>query len=227
MKPIHSVLACLLFLMIGCTLESAGLLSLGLLLIACWLLIAGASLYLSWAVLCRFGLLNRKPLKFLILVPSLLAAFGTSGLLGMMLSTRPARMQSAAITMEEELKYMFEMDQSDRFSGRFILLPGRDQERLARTREIINVSQGSLGAEAKYHAAMILQHGESSSDYESAHLLAASASENGFVGAAKLSEAAYDRWRLSIGQPQKYGTQSRISIGITGIKADPPAPKYD
>lgn len=227
MKPIYVVPVCLIFVTIGCLTDIAGLVSLGLLMVSCWLFIAGGAVYLIWALCNRFRLLNRKPSRILILAPLLLATFGASGLIGIMLSTRPSLKESIAGTMDEELKYMFEMDQSDRFSGRFFLLPGRDKARLTRTREIVNLASGSLSAEAKYHAAMIFQHGESSSDFESAYFLASSASATGFAKADKLSEAAYDRWQLSIGKPQKFGTQSKISIGITGIKSEPPESTRD
>ncbi len=222
MKTIYVVPVCLIFIVIGYLTDIAGLVSLGLLLVSCWLLIAGGAVYLLWALSNRFRLLNRKPSKHLIIAPLLLTLFGASGLLGILLSTRPALNDSTSGTIDNELKYMFEMDQSDRVSGRFILLPGRDTARLARTREIVSVASGSLSAEAKYHAAMIFQHGESPSDFESAFFLARSASETGFAKADKLSEAAFDRWQLSIGKPQKFGTQSKISIGITGIKSEPP-----
>jgi hypothetical protein len=221
MKSIYVAPVCLIFVIAGFVTDIAGLVSLGLLLVSCWLLFAGGAVYLIWALFRRFRILNRKPSRILILTPLLLSMFGASGLLGIILSTRPALMESTIGTVNDELKHNFDMDQSDRFSGRFFLFPGRDKARLARTRAIVDVGLGKLSAEAKYHAAMILQHGESSSDFELAYTLASSAAEAGFADADKLSEAAYDRWQLSMGRPQKYGTQSKINIGITGISSVP------
>ncbi len=222
MKPKYLISACLLFLILGCATDIAGLLSLGLLMISCWLLMAGGLVYFAWGILTHFRVLRWKPVRALVFVPLLLGAFAASGILGILLSTRPGWERENGVSVERELKCMYDVDQSDRYSGRFLLLPGRDKARLSRAREIIRLNADSLSGEAMYHAAMILQHGNSSGDFESAHHLARSAFEAGVVKAEGLSRAAYDRWQLSIGKPQKYGTQSTIRIGITGIETDTP-----
>ena len=102
---------------------------------------------------------------------------------------------------------------------RFLKLNARDQERLQRVLELHR--QGEItSAENLYQAAMILQHGTDSTHYELAYLLAKQASEMGYKDADGLSKAAYDRWMLSLGKPQEYGTQSTATFTILGISLE-------
>ncbi len=217
-----SIPICLTGVVVGYTIDIAGILSLGLLLISIWLLMAGAFVYGAWYGLSRFRILRVKPKRFLITIPLMVGLIGISALAGTLLATRPAVNRQAGLTTEEELEYMFALDQSDRYSGRFAILPGRDNARLLRTREIVENQADSLNPESKYHAAMILQHGNDSEDYESAYRLAKAADDAGYSEAKGLWMAAFDRWQLSIGRPQKYGTQSQLRIGITGIQTNHP-----
>jgi hypothetical protein len=193
MKPKLSISICLTSAVVGYTTDVAGILSLGLLLISIWLLMAGASLYGAWHVLSRFRILRTKPRRFLIIAPLMIGLIGISALAGTLLATRPAVNRQAGLTTEEELAYMFKLDQSDRYSGRFAILPGRDNARLLRTREIVKVHADSLEPESKYHAAMILQHGNGHEDYESAYRLAKAADDAGYDDANGLRMAAFDR----------------------------------
>lgn len=54
---------------------------------------------------------------------------------------------------------------------------------------------------------MVFQHGEALDDYWRAHELAKNGAELGHHGARWLAAAAYDRWLMRQGKPQKYGTQ--------------------
>lgn len=58
-----------------------------------------------------------------------------------------------------------------------------------------------------YHAAVIFQHGEGPRDFLTAHRLASIASINGHRPSRWLMAAALDRFLMSIGMPQVYGTQ--------------------
>jgi hypothetical protein len=69
-------------------------------------------------------------------------------------------------------------------------------------------------------AAMVLQHGGDSSHYRIAHELASAACQRGVntrewpqSSAEWLAKATYDRWMLSIGKPQVYGTQCEFNLG--------------
>jgi len=58
-----------------------------------------------------------------------------------------------------------------------------------------------------YHAAVILQHGDDPSDFLTSHRLAALAAILGHRTSRWLMAAALDRYLMSIGQGQVYGTQ--------------------
>jgi transposase len=58
-----------------------------------------------------------------------------------------------------------------------------------------------------FHAAMVFQHGETLDDFWRAHELAKRGAELGHPNCRWLTAAAYDRWLMNQGKPQKYGTQ--------------------
>jgi hypothetical protein len=69
---------------------------------------------------------------------------------------------------------------------------------------------------------MVFQHGTTVDDYWQAHELALKAAEMGYRKARWLAAAAYDRWLMHQGQPQKYGTQYRAEAGAWTLwKVDP------
>ena len=82
----------------------------------------------------------------------------------------------------------------------------KDRKRIEKTRELIE--GGSLISGLDYHhASLILQHGETTEDYKLAHELAEKAVNLGDETAKWLYAATFDRWLLSEGKPQRYGTQ--------------------
>ena len=88
----------------------------------------------------------------------------------------------------------------------------RDAERRQRVRALIEA--GGLAEPADYyHAAMVFQHGADLADFWRAHELALKAADMGYRKARWLAAAAYDRWLMNQGRPQKYGTQYRAIAG--------------
>lgn len=82
----------------------------------------------------------------------------------------------------------------------------RDWRRRRRVDQLI--ASGALEASEDYfHAAMVLQHSPHLDDYRRAHELARQAVELGHRPARWLVAAAFDRWLMRQGKPQKYGTQ--------------------
>jgi hypothetical protein len=61
-------------------------------------------------------------------------------------------------------------------------------------------------AEDFYHAAWIMNHGDTPDDARNAHQLALRSSQLGYRPARWLAAASYDRWQMYQGKPQKYGT---------------------
>ncbi len=74
-----------------------------------------------------------------------------------------------------------------------------------------------------YHAAMVFQHGADSAAHRRAYDLGLRAVELDSTNADArwIVPRAYDRWRLSIGQPQLYGTQLLSTDGETWTLSEP------
>lgn len=80
---------------------------------------------------------------------------------------------------------------------------------LARRKEVFEMMSGGEVNTVNdlYRAAVILLHGAEPRDFLAAHRLAVMASINGHKPARWLSAASLDRFLMSIGLPQTYGTQ--------------------
>lgn len=112
----------------------------------------------------------------------------------------------------ENLESIFNKDQSDRLNnpnptpeeGKNIF--ERDKNRRLIVKQMID--KGELKTPQDYvHAAFIFQHGETSEDYLKANELAKKAVDMGDEKAKWIYAATMDRYLLSIGKPQQYGTQ--------------------
>lgn len=115
--------------------------------------------------------------------------------------------------MNEELRALYEQDQADRRGHR--LAPGvleRDRARRGRVAALIGAGALREGSDY-YYAAMVFQHGETPDDAWRAHELANQAAALGHRPGRWLAAAAYDRWLMYQGRPQKYGTQYRAAAG--------------
>jgi len=114
---------------------------------------------------------------------------------------------------------MYAEDQSDRLpkDGKSIdwsLVGPRDDARLKRVMELYIAGELKTGKDY-FHAAMVLQHGKRPEDYLLCHELCVAAvfksgsSETAdWLSTAKwLAAASEDRFLVSIGRPQRFGTQ--------------------
>ena len=114
--------------------------------------------------------------------------------------------------MNSELQALFRADQDERTkhpdygTPEYWMLREQDTERRKRLQNIVE-SGGLKEPEDYYHAAWILNHGESVEEIWQAHLLAKEAAKLGLRRARWLAAAACDRWLMYQGKPQKYGTQ--------------------
>ena len=63
------------------------------------------------------------------------------------------------------------------------------------------------GKHLLYHAAWLLNHGDAPAEARRAHELAREAAGRGHAPARWLAAAAYDRWCMYEGRPQRFGTQ--------------------
>jgi TonB family protein len=117
---------------------------------------------------------------------------------------------------DPELATLYEQDQADRRGTDWTGVDRRDAERRQRAREILDAGRARTGADF-YHAAMVFQHGSDSADFRRAHELASRAERMGHAPARWLAAASLDRWLLSTGQPQRYGTQFNEVDGRTWL----------
>jgi hypothetical protein len=151
-------------------------------------------------------------------IPFFIVALAFLGLLVGFIKPLPSPIPKNETSVSEHLAYMRQTDQSDRKNIKIyfnFLVWGsseamnRDSIRLNKTLKLIENDTAKLGPEDKYNAAMILQHGEKPEHYKKAHELAAQAAKHKIQNATWLKKAAYDRWQLSIGNEQQYGTQKK------------------
>jgi tetratricopeptide (TPR) repeat protein len=119
-----------------------------------------------------------------------------------------------------ELRKLFEADQADRSPGPATMegwkeVSARDEQRRARVKELI--AEGALEEGADFLAAgFIFQHGRTPEDFAMAREMGAEAARRGNPGGLWLAAAAWDRWLMNAGRPQRFGTQ---------YKSDGPAAK--
>lgn len=106
------------------------------------------------------------------------------------------------------LAQLFAQDQADRAVQPidWSKVAPADQARRREALQLLNAGRLSQG-EDFYHAAFLFQHGDCPQHYELANLLAQQAMRRGYPAAGWLYAATFDRWMLSLGRPQKYGTQ--------------------
>jgi len=114
--------------------------------------------------------------------------------------------------MNQKLLALFEQDQADRDGGLRPDARARDDRRRHQVEALI-AAGGLRDPEDYYHAAMVFQHGTKPAHYLRAHELASRGAELGVREARWLAAAAYDRWLMMNGRPQKYGTQYRADGG--------------
>ena len=114
--------------------------------------------------------------------------------------------------MNRELQELYEQDQADRANFERLdqeqrqQMFQRDRARRQWVEEFLKRTV-SLTAEDYFHAAMIFQHGETTEHSWWAYELASKGAELGHPSCLWLTAAAYDRWLMRQGKPQKYGTQ--------------------
>lgn len=121
-----------------------------------------------------------------------------------------ARNAAHQAKVNSELTRLYEEDQKDRMAGPdkidWSVVSKRDADRRKRVLEI--AEQGGLKEpDDYYHAAMVFQHSDKLEDYDRAHQWCLKAAELGNDDAKWLAAATKDRWLMTQGKPQLYGTQ--------------------
>ncbi len=206
------------FAVIGYFVNIIGPISLLLVVLGlCVLIVVSVTLVVMLAL--RAAKLRKRPVSAKALrIPAFVVLCGALGLAAGLVGG-PVALPSAKTSVSKELTYIYNTDQGDRITLRW-LRPERDSVRLSRVLELYE--QGLIAGPAdQLNAAMVLQHGRDSTHYRLAHELAKAAFD-GCVAtpgwskqeAEWLMKATYDRWMLSIGKPQVYGTQKEFRLGF-------------
>lgn len=113
--------------------------------------------------------------------------------------------------MNQELLSLYQADKQEHINqpkvntAEYKAMRFRDLQRRERVMELVTANELNT-AEDYYHAACIMNHGDTPDDAKQAHLLALRSSEMGYRPARWLAAASYDRWQMYQGKPQKYGT---------------------
>ena len=120
-----------------------------------------------------------------------------------------------------ELAELHQQDQAERQVENidWDVLIDRDRQRKSRVEELL-AADSVVTAGDHFHAAMILQHGGDSTAYRQAYELSRRSVElDSTNGDARwLTVASYDRYLLSKGQAQWYGTQYLTLNGTTYLR---------
>ena len=115
------------------------------------------------------------------------------------------------IQMNDELNSLSEADKQEHIdqpranTAEYKAMRARDMARRERVITIIEADEMHT-AEDYYHAAHIMNHGDTADDARNARWLAFRSSELGYRPARWLAAASYDRWQMVQCKPQKYGT---------------------
>ncbi|TPE44478.1 hypothetical protein [Pontibacter mangrovi] len=153
-------------------------------------------------------------------VPVMVGVICLVGILfGLLRPLEPAILHSGSVN--EVLAYAYKTDQADRKTLKSYIIRSelvrRDSIRLNQVQRLCK-KQKIAAPKDKFHAAFIFHHGKKSSLFKTAHELA---SEAAAVKELKddylvqwLAKATYDRWMVSLGKPQKYGTQETFSVSV-------------
>ncbi|MEM9327773.1 MAG: hypothetical protein AAGA85_19040 [Bacteroidota bacterium] len=114
--------------------------------------------------------------------------------------------------MLDELKILFDQDQEDCAHPPADGTPeheafrGRIKERMAKAQEVLR-NEESVSGEDYFHACILFIHGDRPEDFWQAYQWGLKSVDLGYTTAKKYTAAAYDRWLMYQGKPQKYGLQ--------------------
>jgi hypothetical protein len=157
-----------------------------------------------------------------IRVPVIIIAVCVTGVIISLL--RPLEQATvSAGTVSDKLAYAYKTDQTDRMTLSAYLglfeesMAKRDNIRLKQVNQLYKNNHIVLPMD-KFYAAFIFHHSKKSSFFEIAQKLAGEAAAvselKGDFVVQWLAKATYDRWMVSLGKPEKYGTQDKFSVSV-------------
>jgi hypothetical protein len=107
---------------------------------------------------------------------------------------------------DRQLNYVEWTDQRDRETGA-VVDRRRDYHRAERVLSLLTAGKVD-SPEEWLDAAVVLHHGTCPAHFELANRLAVAANESAAVTATDWVRLTYDRWQVSMGEPQRYSTQT-------------------
>lgn len=114
--------------------------------------------------------------------------------------------------MNKELKLLFDEDQDDCLNQppdgtpEYVTLRQKCKARISRVKQILEMNSDFSGADY-FHTCIIFMHGDSPDDFLRAYDLGLKAVAQNYNGSTKFAAAAYDKYLMYQGKPQKFGTQ--------------------
>lgn len=114
--------------------------------------------------------------------------------------------------MHKELKLLFDVDQHECLNQppdgtpEYLALRKRCKVRIAQVKKIIVLDEG-LSGDDYFHACIVCMHGDCPDDFWQAYTFALHAIEQNYQGAKRFAAAAFDKWLMYQGKPQKFGLQ--------------------
>ncbi|MDN5210501.1 hypothetical protein QQ020_00540 [Fulvivirgaceae bacterium BMA12] len=114
--------------------------------------------------------------------------------------------------MHKKLKILFDEDQYECMNQpldgtpEYKALRARCKHRISQVKEIIK-SSSNFSGEDYFNACIIFMHGDCPDDFRQAYHLALKSVDLNYEGAKRFAAAAYDRWLMYRGKPQKFGLQ--------------------
>ncbi|HMG93491.1 MAG TPA: hypothetical protein VK589_25710 [Chryseolinea sp.] len=114
--------------------------------------------------------------------------------------------------MHTKLKSLFDEDQHECLNQprdgtpEYRALKKKCKTRISEVKEILE-SNNNLSGEDYFHGCIIFMHGDCPEDFWEAYSLALKAVDQNYKGARRYAAAAYDRWLMYQGRPQKFGLQ--------------------
>lgn len=114
--------------------------------------------------------------------------------------------------MNTELKDLFDEDQYECVNQprdgtpEYLLLRKKCKKRIAKVTEILEVNSSLTGDDC-FRASIIFMHGDCSDDFWTAYTLFLKAVDQNYNGAKRFAAAAFDKWLMYQGKPQKFGLQ--------------------
>lgn len=154
----------------------------------------------------RLARLPGHPVTVRVLLVAGVVLVATTGGALLAVATAPAAVPPADWPADRQLAHLERTDQADRRTGAFVDR-SRDYRRAERVLALLAADRVTSPA-SQFDAAVVLQHGSCPEHFELAHRLATAADAGGVDRAAQWTRLTYDRWQLSLGNDQRYGTQT-------------------